>query len=279
MATLQRFTAKLAEPVGYLGYQLNRCPEVYNPNFIAARELGHVLRGVYTLLFALLDAELECVASSLRMPYVLLENRILRLGFSNEELEGLFVHAHLNYVNLRNLDWDLGDESILEHVCTTLIRQSTKSLDLLKSQTQLTQMDLSLKTIEYVLETVEPILEPADSSSYVDEEREDSGLDLSDYEEREDRGLDLSDDEEREDRGLDLSDDEEREDVPPWVNTISALQYLKHTPECQALVRERLGKMHQIQKEMNTCTDLRYALTKIGPDLDEVRRLLAIKFE
>lgn len=249
--TFERFRAQLQKFGKYTGYALSRSREVYDPKFKLARELGHVLRAVYTLTFACLDVGLDSLAQSLYMPQLLMENRILRLGFP-ESVDGLFVHAHLNFVATNYCDF--GEESYLEHLCRDVVRKAECAL--LEEVFYSEDGVLAKKEIVLARDMVTPLLQSSGVRTAKDEAKDEV-------------------EEEVEERVLEEEVVVERvvDRDPAWVIQISALQYLQSPPNIQRVIREKFSAKWGTQKSFDTCVEMLH-VSKSG-DVAALKSLLS----
>ena len=248
--SFRRFQAQLANPstCKYIGYKLNRSCEVREPNVDLARKLASTLRAVYALTFALVDVGLESQASPLIVPQLTMENRIMRLGF-NESLDGLFTHAHLNFVTLSEC---VQPNAILSFLCADVTRLATEAL---ASECFYSKHGVFAKQeLQMVLDVMAPLVESTTPS----EDNEDV-----------DKVQEVVLDEEV------IVETNEACSDPDWTQGITAQMYLQQSEDVRRAIDKQFGRCQDFQHDLNYCAALCTASQE--SDLTTLTRLLALK--
>lgn len=221
---IHSYQAKLTaekEP-SYIGYHLNRSPDAITPEFQVAREVCRVLRSLYAVGFALVDMGLEELVRPALMPQVMMECRILKLGYTESDLSCIFTHAHYNYVALNTfIDWDARDESLLVHLCmdarTCLVDAST-TLEQCGAQEH---TEMAQKEFQLFRDMLDDLLSDATSTASAEPV------------------------------------EPEMPENPPWVDEISVKKYLELSPAARQMLHERLAQKWDTQTKYDECRALK----------------------
>jgi hypothetical protein len=255
----ERFYTRLKQSTQYSGYPLAQSPEIYTPQFQLARELAHVMRSVYTLTFALLDSGLESVATALCMPPVLMESRIMRLGFITSS-DAIFNHAHINFVAQNTWDWS-GDESLLEHLAQDVLACADRALA--KKVFHSADGVFAIKEIQLARDAVAPLLISCSAHKCTEE----VGVEVEA----------VTVDPVAEEVGVEVEtvavDSIAEEKDPAWVQGITVVEYLNETQNVQRIIRKKFATKWAVQKQFDVCAQMHDAVCV--KDKDTLAVLLA----
>jgi hypothetical protein len=130
---------------------------VFNQNCDLARSIAQSLESTYTLVFGLLDAELEFAAQPFCMPILLMENRLAVLKCA-DTISIIFNNAHNDFLLMRRfMPPDCG---WLVHTCRNVVDDVDRILDTDKRIFESAQGRIVQKELELTSITAQTLLEP-----------------------------------------------------------------------------------------------------------------------
>ena len=246
---------------------------VFNQNCDLARSIAQSLESTYTLVFGLLDAELEFAAQPFCMPILLMENRLAVLKCA-DTISIIFNNAHNDFLLMRRfMPPDCG---WLVHTCRNVVDDVDRILDTDKRIFESAQGRIVQKELELTSITAQTLLEPTSPKPTSNEQADQFSDQVTPT---------LDEDLTTKQAALsnplepDSSDSDQANKAaltaplePEWVAKVSVLAYLKLDAVSRHIVRDELARKWQVQDEIDICAQLAKALK--AQDIDRIAGLL-----